>query len=258
MRRAARIGWGLAVVLALAGCSEEPPGEELPGETPPMTLGATPTGTQVPGPEPTESFSAGSGSQLSAEQLEAVLSAVNEAASLKAQVVPDAELRALEEEGARRSEDIVVTPEECNVYAESSPEDLSADASRAAMTFAGESSLQPDTVSLSSLPSEAKASAQVQASRDQLNVCSEFTMEVSSQEIVTTVAEVDADTAADTDLALRTTAQIPGTIQESITVRAVVGSTVVDVLVGGSTDPAADVDRAERLTDLVVAELRLP
>ena len=82
-------------------------------------------------------------------------------------------------------------------------------------------------------------------------------MEVSGQEIVTTVTEVDVDTAADEDLALRTTAQVPGTIQESVTVRSLVGSTVVDVLVGSSIDPAADVDRAERLTNLVVAQLRL-
>ena len=119
-----------------------------------------------------------------------------------------------------------------------------------------ESSLQPDTVSLSGLASEEAARTQLRAGRDQLDACSEFTMEVSNQEIRTTVSEVDVDTAADEDLALRTTARVPGTIQESITVRAVVGSTVVDVLVGGSPDPAADAARAERLTDLVAAELR--
>lgn len=249
MRSAARIASALAAVLALAGCSGEPP-----EQVPPTTAEASPSSEATPGSG--ASPAAGSGSQLSGEQLEAVLAAVNEAESLNAQVIPDAELRALEEEGARRAEDIVVTPEECNVYAESSSESLSADASRAAMTFAGESSLQPDTVSLSSLPAEETAVAQVQASRDQLNVCSEFTMEISGEKIMTTVAEVDVDTAADEDLALRTTAQVPGTIQESITVRAVVGSTVVDVLVGGSTDPAADIERAGLLTDLVVAELR--
>ena len=254
---------GFACVLALAGCSADPPSEQLPGLSSPTAAAADPSAAETPAPATTDpaappSSIPGSGSQLSAEQLEAVLAAVNEAESLNAQIIPDAELRALEEEGARRAEDIVVTPEECNVYAESGPEDLSAEASRAAMTFAGESSLQPDTVSLSGLPSEEAAGAQVQASRDQLNACSEFTMEISSQEIRTTVAEVEVDTAADEDLALRTTAQVPGTIQESITVRAAVGGTVVDVLVGGSTDPAADVARAERLTNLVVAELRAP
>ena len=257
MKSVTRLACGLAVVMALAGCSGEPAGEELPGQEPDATGEASPSGSAEPGPEVTGSAAAGDGSQLSAEQLESVLAAVDEAESLNAQVIPDAELRALEEEAARRAQDIVVTPEECNVYAESSPEDLSADASRAAMTFAGEASLQPDTVSLSSLSSAEAAIEELQASRNQLNVCSEFLMEVSGEEIMTTVTEVEVDTAADEDLSLRTTAQIPGTIQESLTVRAVVGSTVVDVLVGSSTDPDADISRAEQLADLIVAELRL-
>lgn len=246
---------GLAVVMALAACNSESVREQLPGQPPATTAEASPSSTVEPSPG--ESHPAGDGSQLSAEQLEAVLVAVDEAEPLNAQVIPDDELRALEEEGARRAEDIVVTPEECNVYAEPSPEPLSAEASRAAMTFAGESSLQPDTVSLSSLPSEDAAIAQMQASRSQLNMCSEFTMEISNQEIMTTVVEVDVDTAADEDLALRTTVQVPGTVQQSMTVRSVVGSTVIDVLVGSSSDPEADIARAERLTDLIVAELRL-
>ncbi|GAB3549159.1 hypothetical protein GCM10027404_14330 [Arthrobacter tumbae] len=259
----ARIAGGFACVLALAGCSADPPDEHPPERQTQTAAPAEPSaaGTQTPAtsePAATPSSTPGSGSRLSAEQLEAVLAAVNEAESLNAQIIADGELRALEEEGARRAEDIAVTPEECNVYAESSPEGLSAEASRAAMTFAGESSLQPDTVSLSGLTSEGAAGAQIRASRNQLNACSEFTMEVSSQEIRTTVAEIEVETAADQDLALRTTAQVPGTIQESLTVRAAVGGTVVDVLVGGSTDPAADVARAERLTNLVVAELRAP
>lgn len=258
MSRVARIFGGLAIVTALAACSSERAAED-PATQEPVTTTTPSPAEPAPSAAPSgPSVPAGDGSQLSAEQLEAVLAAVNEAESLNAQIIPDTELRALEEEGVRRAEEIAVTPEECNVYAESSPESSLTEASRAAMTFAGESSLQPDTVSLSGLPSEEAAGAQIQASRNQLNTCSEFTMEISSQEIRTTVTEVDVETAADEDLALRTTAQVPGTVQESITVRAAVGSTVVDVLVGGSTDPAADVDRAELLTDLVVAELRAP
>jgi hypothetical protein len=147
-----------------------------------------------------------------------------------------------------------VTPEECNIYAEA-PEDRAAEATGAAMTFAGESSLQPDSLTLASLPSEEAAHAEVEAIRDQLDVCTEYTIVVADQEITTTVSEIAVDTAADADLALRTTAQVPGTIQESVTVRAVVGSTVLDVLVGASTDREADITRAARLADLVVAEL---
>lgn len=245
---------GLAVVMTLAACTSESVREQLPGQPPATAAEASPSSTVEPSPG--ESHPA-DGSQLSAEQLEAVLIAVDEAEPLNAQVIPDEELRALEEEGARRAEDIVVTPEECNVYAEPSPDPLSVEANRAAMTFAGESSLQPDTVSLSGLPSEDAAIAQMQASRSQLNMCSEFTMEISNQEIMTTVMEVEVDTAADEDLALRTTVQVPGTVQQSMTVRSVVGSTVIDVLVGSSSDPEADIARAERLTDLIAAELRL-
>lgn len=255
MRSVARLVSGLAVVMALAACTSESVREQLPGQPPATAPEASSSGTGEPGPG--ESPSAGDGSQLSAEELEAVLVSVDEAEPLNAQVVPDAELRALEEEGARRAEGIVVTPEECNVYAEPSPEPLSVEASRAAMTFAGESSLQPDTVSLSSLPSEDAAIAQMQASRSQLDMCSEFTMEISNQEIMTTVVEVDVETTADEDLALRTTVQVPGTVQQSMTVRSVVGSTIIDVLVGSSSDPEADTARAERLTNLIVAELRL-
>lgn len=257
MRSLTRIACGLALVLALAGCTGELTGEELPGREPGQTREADPSGSAEPGPAATGSAAAGDGSQLSAEQLEAVLAAVDESASLNAQVIPGAELLARQEEAARRPQEIVVSPEECNVYTESGPDGLSADAGRAAMTFAGESSLQPDAVTLSSLSSAEAAMEQLQASRNQLNLCSEFLMEVSGQEIMTTVAEVEVDTAADEDLSIRTTAQVPGTIQESLTVTAVVGSTVVDVLVGSSTDPEADISRAERLTDLIVAELRL-
>lgn len=253
MRSVPRFISGLAVVMALAACTSESVREQLPGQPPLTTPEASPSSTVEPGP----TDPGGDGSQLSAEQLEAVLVSVDEAESLNAQIMPDAELRALEEENDRRAEGIVVTPEECNVYAEPSPEPYSAEASRAVMTFAGESSLQPDTVSLSGLPSEEAAIAQMQAGRSQLNVCSEFTMEISNQEIMTTVVEVDVETAADEDLALRTIVQVPGTVQQSMTVRSVVGSTVIDVLVGSSTDQEADVARAERLTDLIVAELRL-
>jgi hypothetical protein len=248
--------------MVLAGCNSDSVMEQLPGQAPATTVedGRSDPATPVQGePDPAASKSpdSGDGSQVGPEQLEAVLAAVDEAESLNAQVIPHAELRTLEAESARRAEGIVVTPEECDVYAEPSPDPPAADAGRAAMTFAGESSLQPDTVSLSSLPSEETAIAQMQASLNQLERCSGFTMEISGEKIMMTVAEIQVDTAADNDLALRTTAQVPGTIQQTLTVRAVVGSTVVDVLVGSSTDPEADAARAERLVDLVVAELRL-
>lgn len=243
MRRFIRCACGLVLLAVLGGCTGEPAGEEPTAQA----------STSAPGVSATAD-SGGSG--LAAEQLEAVLTTINEAESLKAQVIPDAEIRSLEEQAAGRAGEIAVTPEECNVYAESAPETDPVEATRAAMTFAGESSLQPDAISLSSFPSSETAVGQVQAGREQLAACSEFSMEVSGQRIMTSVAEVDVETTADEDFALRTTAQVPGTIQESLTVTAVVDSTVIDVLVGGSADPAADVDRAERLVNLVVAQLR--
>lgn len=257
MRSLTRFACGLVMVMALAGCTGEPADEELPNQESTPTAGTSASGPAEPAPDGKGSAAPADGSQLSAEQLESVLAAVDETESLNAQVIPDAELRAREEEAARRAQDIAVTPEECNVYTESGLEELATDTSRAAMTFAGESSLQPDTVSLSSLSSAGAAIEELQASRDQLNVCSEFLLEISGEEIMTTVSEVGVDTSADDDLSLRTTAQIPGTIQESFTVRAVVGSTVIDVLVGSSADPDADIARAERLANLIVAELRL-
>lgn len=247
MKTPIRFACGLAVILVLGGCSAEPAGEEPEGQ-------GQGTPTSVSTAEGTAP--AGGGAQLSAEQLEAVLVAINEAESLNAQVVPGAELDASQEEGVREAADITVTPEECNVYAVSSLESLPGDASRASMTFAGESSLQPDTISLLSLRTEEAAMARLQASRSQLDGCSEFTMEVSDQVIMATVEELPVETAAEEELALRTTATAPGTVQESLTVTGVVASTTVDILVAASPDPDADIARAERLMDLVVAELR--
>jgi hypothetical protein len=238
---------GLATLLAVSGCTGGPTADDLPGQAP-ASESAAASPAMTPGP------SEGVGPQLTAEQLRSVLESVNEAEALNAQVIPDAEFQAAQEK-ARSAEEIEVTPEECNVYAEAAPEDRAAEATGAAMTFAGESSLQPDSLTLASLPSEEAARAEVEAIRAQLDVCTEYTIVVSGQEITTTVSEIAVDTAADVDLALRTTAQVPGTIQESVTVRAVVGSTVLDVLVGASTDREADIARAARLADLVVAEL---
>lgn len=257
MTSAHRIGVALAVVLALAACTGAPVEEEpAASSTPTNTASSAEPGTGQPDPGTGGAPQDGDGSQLDPAELVAVLTAVDEAESLNAQVIPDAEIRTREKEAAQQVAGITVTPEECHAYIESSP-DVSEGASRGAMTFAGESSLQPDTVSLSSFASAEAARAQVQASRKQLGPCSEFTMDISNQSVRTTVEQISANTAADETLALRTTAQVPGTIQQSITVRAAVGSTVVDVLVGSSTDPEADVARAEKLTDLVVAELRL-
>lgn len=245
----------LAVVLALAGCSDTPADDEpVPSST--GTAPSAPSPGGQPDPASSGPPQGSDGSQLAPDELVAVLTAIDEAESLNARVIPDDELRTLEEEGAQRAQDITVTPEECNAYAESALESVSEGSSRGAMTFAGESSLQPDTISLSSFASAEAAGEQVQFTREQLENCSEFTMDISNESIRTTVAEVAVDTEAEETLALRTTAQVPGTIQQSITIRALVGSTVVDVLVGSSTDPEVDVARAEQLTDLIVAELR--
>lgn len=236
-----------ATILLLSACT----GGQDEGNAPPGAgASASPT------PEQSSPASAAGGSQRPADELEAVLTAINDAESLNAQVVPEAELRSSLDQGVGQAGDIAVTPEECNVYADSALDELAAEATYAAMTFAGESSLQPDSIVLASLPSEGSAVRQFESGRSQLDTCSEFTMEVSGEEINVTVEEVEAETAPDRTIALRTTVQVPGSIQESVSITSLVESTTISVSVGGSTDAEADLERAQRLLDLAAAELQ--
>ncbi|WP_323961247.1 hypothetical protein GC088_05605 [Arthrobacter sp. JZ12] len=249
-RRIAAIG----VMLVLTGCS----GTDSDGsKAPPSSSESVVSGT----PEPTGEGTAApsgvtpSGPQFSAAQLEAVLAKINEAESLKATVIPDEDIRNQLEEEPGPDSGLVVTPKECNLYAETSPEALADEATLAVMTFAGESSLQPDSITLSSLPTEDSARRQLGEARGQLAACAEFTFQAGGQDVEAAVEELDVETSAEDHLALRTTVRIPGSIQESVTVTGVVSSTVINVLVGSSTDPEADNARAVELLNLVVAGL---
>ncbi|NJC21927.1 hypothetical protein BJ994_001003 [Arthrobacter pigmenti] len=269
MKKATLYAGGTAVLLALSfgvsACSGDPAAEEPSSSAvstnPSEALSEAPSEapSDEPSGEPTEADStepASTGTQYTADELEAVLTAINEAEALNAQVIPDAELRPLLEGSAAEGlEDIVVTPEECNVFAESDLPELTAEANLAVMTFAGESSLQPDTLSLSSVPSEETIAEQLAASRTQLEQCSEFEMEISGQVVTAAVQELETETDAEEEVAVQTTVQVPGSVQESVTVTGFVGSTSINVLVGSSGDPQADVERAAGLINLAVAEL---
>lgn len=260
MNRVTPYAGGTAVLLAMlfgvTACSGEQATDPTPSST---STSAEETQSGEPTAEPTPSSEseepASGGSQHTADELLAVLTTINEAESLNAQVISDEEIEPLLEEGAGSLGEIVVTPEECNVFAQSDLPELATEATLAVMTFAGESSLQPDTLSLSSVPSAETVAQQLAASRTQLDECSEFEMEISSQVVSATVQELEVDTNADEEIAVQTTVQVPGSIQESVSVTGAVGSTTINVLVGSSGDAQADVQRAAGIINLAVAEL---
>ncbi len=257
MKKATLYGAGVAILLALTGCTGEPvAGEGAPSKNA-GSASSDPGGSSSTGPSQAPSSSAGeaNGSQLTAVELEAVLTAVSEAEALNAQVIPDEQLRPLLEQGADQLGDVVVRPEECNAFAQSDLPELTAEANFAVMTFAGESSLQPDTVSLSSVASADVVIEQLASGREELQTCSEFEMELEGEVISASVKELEIQTEADEAIAVQTTVQVPGSIQESVTVTGILGGTSINVVVGSSGDPQADAQRAAGLVDVVVAEL---
>lgn len=249
MKKASFYAGGITLLLSLAGCTGETAGEEPPAAS------AETSSNQPPAPGSASAGPGAIGSQRTAGALEAVLTAVDQAESLNAQVIPDEDLRPMAEPAAGAVDGIDVAPEECRFFAESDPPESGADAIFAGMTFAGESSLHPDSIVLSSFPDEETVAQQLQANRALLQVCSRYELKRAEQVVSVTMQPVRVTTKADEEIAVRTTAQVPGSIRESVTVAARVGSTAINVLVGSSGNPDADLERAAGLVNLVAAEL---
>lgn len=229
----------------LAGCTGGPP-----EDTASSAATASPAQFRPERPD--------SGTQYSADQLEVALASLNKSESLQGTIITDAEIRpALEtaaEEGALG--EITVTPAECDIFADTELTGLAAEANLAVMTFAGGSSLQPDSLTLSSQASVDAIREQINANRTQLARCSEFTMEVSGEVLTARVTELGAATEADETFAAATRVKRPGSIQETISVTGIIGTTSVAVTVGSSRDRTADVERAVGLVNGAIAELK--
>lgn len=257
-----------AALLAVSGCSAGPDVDDLPD---PATLTAEPTDGMEPtdGSEPTVDTTSTNpatadptaaprpDTEYSPEELVAALSAVNEDESLAGVILADAEIRDLvDQAGTGAPSDLTVSPEECNVFADTDVVGDALSATLAVMTFAGASSLQPDSLSLTSHGSGDVIQNQIEANRTQLADCSEFEMDISGEVVTAAVTEQQVSTNADKTFAVRTVVRVPGTIQETVSLTALIGTTTINVTVGSSGDNAEDLARGEELVDATVAALR--
>lgn len=261
------MGLSCAALLAVGGCSAGPDVDDLPA---PATLTAEPTDRAEvteetePTVDPTSTGPAGADpsatarpdTEYSPEELVAALTAVDEGESLAGVILADAEIRDLvDQAGTEAPSDLTVSPEECNVFAETDVVGDALSASLAVMTFAGASSLQPDSLSLTSHGSDDVIQDQLEANRTQLADCSEFEMDIAGEVVTATVTEQQATTNADETFAVRTVVRIPGTIQETVSLTALTGTTTINVTVGSSGDNAEDLARGEQLVDATIDAL---
>ncbi|WP_028279141.1 hypothetical protein [Arthrobacter sp. H5] len=243
----------VCVALVLTGCTGGP--EEDPDPDVAKSSAPAPATT----PEPSEEPAADSGidAEYAPDQLEAALTAVNEAEALEGVIATDAQLRPiLEAAGDNPLSGIVITPEECNVLRDANFSNQVDSANLAVMSFAGGSSLQPDSLSLASQAESESVQAQLEASRDQLAECGEYQLENSGEVITAEVTEVEAATDAEDTFAIRTVVLATDTTQESLSVTGILGATTINVIVGSSGDPEADLDRAVGLVNAAIAELQ--
>ncbi|MHA7294678.1 hypothetical protein [Arthrobacter sp. HLT1-21] len=214
--------------------------------------GSDPTVTAEPGGDPSASLNA----EFTPSELAAALATVNEEASLEGVILTDPEIRELIVDQAANLGELTVSPEECNVFADPELTEQALSAALATMTFAGASSLQPDSIGLSSHESDEVIQDQLDANRDQLADCSDFDMEIAGEVVSVGVTELPVTTIADEAFAVQTMVRVPGTIQQTISLTAVTGTTTINVTIGSSGDDTLDLARGRDLADSTVAALR--
>lgn len=263
-----------AVLILGTGCSSDVSTDNLP---PPATLATAPTGGPVEDSdlaedsEPAETSdpaetgsstetsdpSAGPDAEFTPEELAAALATVNEKKSLEAIILTDSDIREfVGDTGSENRAEPSISPEECNVFADPELTDQALNAALSAMTFAGASSLQPDSISLTSHTSDEVIQDQLDINRDQLADCSEFEMDIAGETVAVGVTELPVTTVADEAFAVQTVVQVPGTIRQTISLTAVTGTTTINVIVGSSGDSVLDLARGQDLVDSTVSALR--
>ncbi|GAA1121892.1 hypothetical protein GCM10009582_18970 [Arthrobacter flavus] len=269
-----------AVLIVGTGCTAEEGTDELPApatlpaastpaastpaaSTPAASTPVAPTppgqaeATDAPvGAEPGSDPTAGQDNEYTETELEMALSAVDEQESLAGVILNDSAIRELVNGSDEGTSDLTVTPEECDVFADPNLASLARNATLGVMTFAGASSLQPDSLSLTSQESDESVQEQIQANRSQLAECSAFDLEIGGEAVAVAVTELAASTSADETFAVRTVVQIPGTIQETVSLTALIGTTTINVTIGSSGDIAQDLARGESLVDTTIAALQ--
>lgn len=249
-----------AVLIVGTGCSSTEGTDDLPA---PATLSAAPTPadpatTTAPPPDsdPGSDPTVGQNAEYTADELEAALVAVDEQESLAGVILNDSAIRELVNGSDEGTSDVTVTPEECDVFADPDIAEQALSATLGVMTFAGASSLQPDSLSLTSQESDESVQEQIEVNRIQLAECSAFDMEIGGEVVSAAVTELSATTRADETFAVRTVVQVPGTIQETVSLTALIGTTTINVTIGSSGNVAEDLARGESLVDTTIVALR--
>ncbi|MHA7217975.1 hypothetical protein ACX80L_03680 [Arthrobacter sp. MDT1-48-3] len=228
-------GLSLAALLAVAGCSSPSPS---PSSSPSPSPSAEADGTTT----------AHDGSRTySSEELAAILGTVTEADGAALQVLPTDQIDQGMDQARRFLESVVITPEECAVFASNTLE-VPEDAGYATgVSGAGGDAVQT-IVSASSSADAAFFPGRIDASSAALQACSSFTVEAQGVVIDQTVQDVDAATDADRSFGNLTLQSSPdGARQETMTVIGTRGSLAVtavrtarDALPQGTQDELQD------------------
>ena len=184
------------------------------------------------------------------DQLEDALLAVNSDQALGAKVINDEQLRP-EMAGAGDSlAGVVITPEQCATFASTDIGELLDNAKIAMMMLSPTSAL-----TVVSHPDAAVLETQVENDSKLLDECATFQMDAAGAVATATNVGLDASTDADVTQAFVTTVTSTGTMDTTLQVSGISGTTRVNMSVQAPEDPEAAVAEAEELINAVLAEL---
>ena len=237
----------LAGIFVLSGCGSSAEGVES-GAAESSAAGAE-SASSTPASTPTTTPAVGR-KQYTADQLEAVLTAVKDSQGITGPIANDATLRPELEAATDSFNGITITPEECSDLVTSGLGDK-IDSAHFAILQLGVA----DTVTIISYADESFIENQIENNNQQMIDCAEFQMELGGQVISSTGEEIAASTAAPVTQAYNVRSTSADEETANIQLTAFSGTTSITLAMQNPGDSAGAVAAAEEMVNAVLAEL---
>jgi hypothetical protein len=225
----------MTAVLALAGCG---------------TGTATQTETSSPpAPSPTPSPA----KTYTDADLSSIVSTLKDSQGRALTVVPAAQI----DQGIIKAKEIlkgaVFTPPECNAFADSNSQ-IPEDSTYAAGTSVSAAENTAIVVTAIALTDAKELTAHLQASRDAVAACRNFTIELAGQKITTEVQQIDAATKGEQSFAaLAKQTASSGEAQTTLTMTGIKGNLAATAVKTGTNVSADNAPELAQLVDTILA-----
>lgn len=235
---------GAAAILALAACSGPAPatdGSQAEQNSAGESAAQKPAEQKVEAKEYTE------------PELSAMLAGLKDANGVALTPLPAAELAKGQELQKTTMANIVITPEECRAFANSSAE-LPEGSVYVGGMWTGDAATGSGTaVTLLSAKPELLSETLDRAS-GQDGACSTFSMEIAGQKVDTSLKEISVDTAAESETARMITQNMPGgQVSNTVSVVALNGGLLVSVVKLGTDTKEASAAALATIVDQILA-----